>query len=224
MRTGILCGEGIWRWKIGDYSLNDNFNVYTEWLLKTIQNLSIKENRTHFRLINKNNFAENELVTFDAEVFNDNYELINTPDVNITLSNRNNKAFPYLFSKTEKGYTLNAGYLPSGQYRYKASVNVGGKLYNASGELSVTALQAEQTETVADHQLLYALAQKSGGEMFYPSQLSELTKKLLAREDIKTITYSHYKLRDLVDWKLIFYLLLGLLTFEWFLRKRSGSY
>ena len=224
IRTGVLCGEGIWRWRLNDYSVNGNFNVFQEWLLKSVQNLSVKENRTHFRLINKNNFAENEPVNFDAEVYNDNYELINTPDVNITLINSANKSFPYTFSKTEKGYTLNAGYLPSGQFRYKATVNAGGKLYQSSGELSVTALKAEQIETVADHQLLYAMANASGGEMFYPSQFKELAQKLLARNDIKTITYSHYKLRDLVDWKLIFFLLLGLLTIEWFLRKRAGGY
>ena len=224
IRTGVLCGEGIWRWRLNDYSVNGNFNVFQEWLLKSVQNLSVKENRTHFRLINKNNFAENEPVNFDAEVYNDNYELINTPDVNITLINSANKSFPYTFSKTEKGYTLNAGYLPSGQFRYKATVNAGGKLYQSSGDLTVTALKAEQIETVADHQLLYAMANASGGEMFYPSQFKELAQKLLARNDIKTITYSHYKLRDLVDWKLIFFLLLGLLTIEWFLRKRAGGY
>ena len=223
-RVGILCGEGIWRWRLNDYSVNGNFNVFQEWLLKSVQNLSIKENRTHFRLIIKNNFAENEPVNIDAEVYNDNYELINTPDVNITLLNSSNKSFPYTFSKTEKGYNLNAGYLPSDKYRYKASVNAGGKLYQSSGELSITALKAEQLETVADHQLLYAMANKSGGEMFYPSQLKELAQKLLSRSDIKTITYSHYKLRDLVDWKFIFFLLLGLLTMEWFFRKRAGAY
>lgn len=224
VRTGVLCGEGIWRWKFNDYLLNENFNVFQEWLLKSIQNLSVKENNTYFRLINKNNFAENEPIIFDAEVYNDNYELINVPDVNIALVNSENKSFPYTFSKTERAYTLNAGYLPAGQYKYKASVNTGGKFYQSSGELSISALQAEQIETVADHRLLYTLASKSGGEMFYPAQLKELGQKLLARNDIKTITYSHYKLRDLVDWKLIFFLLLGLLTVEWFLRKRAGAY
>lgn len=223
-RMGVLCGEGLWRWRLSDYAENGSYNVYNEWLLKSVQNLSVKENRTHFRLINKNSFAENEPVTFDAEVYNDNYELINTPEVNISLVNPSNKTFPYTFSKTEKGYTLNAGYLPAGQYKYKATVNNGGKMYQAGGELSVTALQVEQIETVADHQLLYALSQKSGGEMFYPNQTAELAKKLLARDDIKTVTYSHYKLRDLVDWKLIFFIVLGLLTMEWFLRKRAGGY
>ena len=60
--------------------------------------------------------------------------------------------------------------------------------------------------------------------MFFPAQMDQLSKALLSRDDIKTISYSHYKLRDLVDWKLIFYIVLGLLTLEWFLRKRAGAY
>jgi hypothetical protein len=223
-RTGVLCGEGLWRWKMSEYAMNGNNLVFNEWVLKTIQNLGVKENKTHFRLVNKNNFAENEPVTFDAEVYNDNYELVNIPDVNITITNRAGKSFPYTFSKTDKAYTLNGGYMPAGDYRYKATVKLADKSYTSSGEFSVSALQAEQGETVADHQLLYALAKKNGGEMFYPSQIDELKKNLLAREDIKTVTYSHYQLRDLVDIKLIFFILMGLLSIEWFVRKRSGAY
>ena len=223
-RKGILCGEGIWRWRISDYSANNNFNTFNEWVLKSVQNLSVKENKTHFRLINKTSFAENEPVTLDAETYDDSYELINTPDISISLFNSDKKSFSYTFSKTEKSYTLNAGYFPPGQYKYKAAVKIGGKLYNSAGELSVSALQVEQTETVADHQLLFALASQNGGEMFFPAQMDQLSKALLSRDDIKTISYSHYKLRDLVDWKLIFYIVLGLLTLEWFLRKRAGAY
>ncbi len=223
-RKGILCGEGIWRWRISDFSANNNFNSFNEWLLKSVQNLSVKENKTHFRLINKTTFSENEPVTLDAEAYDDNYELINSPDISISLFNSDKKSFSYTFSKTEKSYTLNAGYFPPGQYRFKANVKIGDKLYNAEGELSVAALQAEQTETVADHQLLFSLSSQSGGTMFFPAQIDELSKALLSRDDIKTITYSHYKLRDLVDWKLVFYIILGLLTLEWFLRKRAGAY
>lgn len=223
-RIGVLCGEGVWRWRIIDYSTNSSFNIFNEWLLKSVQNLSVKETKSHFRLINKKSFSENEPVTLDAEVYNDNYELINSPDVNISIFNEYKKSFNYTFSKTDKSYTLNAGYFPPGKYTYKASVKNGNKIYNQEGELTVAPLQVEQIETVADHQLLNTLAVENGGKMFYPNQFGELTKMLLAREDVKTLTYSHYKLRDLVDWKLIFYLLLGLLTLEWFLRKRAGAY
>ncbi|MBK7572248.1 MAG: hypothetical protein IPI10_11710 [Bacteroidetes bacterium] len=223
-RIGVLGGEGIWKWRLSDYSANGNFDAFNEWLLKSVQNLSVKENKTHFRLISKNNINENEQVVFDAEVYNDNYELINTPDVNMVITNSAGKSFPYIFSKTEKGYNLNSGFMSAGDYKYKSTVKVSDKVYTSSGQFTVSLLQAEQGESVADHVLLNTLAQKNGGAMFYPNQLNELKDQLLKRDDMKTVSYSHYKLRDLVDVKAIFFILLALLSIEWLLRKRAGSY
>ena len=223
-KTAVLCGEGIWRWRLNDFNTNGNFNAFNELITKVTQYLIVRENKSHFRIISKNSFPENEPLSFDAEVTNDNYELINIPDINITITNSEKKTFPFTFSKTEKAYALNAGYFPAGNYRYKAMVKVGEKVFNSEGEFSVSALQLEQNETIADHQLLYALAHKTGGELFYPNQLDALAKTLEQREDIKTVSYAHYKLEDLINLKWVFFLLLMLLSAEWFLRKRSGAY
>lgn len=223
-KSGILCGEGLWRWRLDDYSRNGNFNVFNEIISKTVQNLIVKETKNRFRLVARTDYAENEPVTFDAEVYNNSYELINDPDVKLTITNKSNKNFPYLFSKTDRAYNLNAGYLPAGDYRYKSTVNAGDQVFSSEGSFSVSALHAEQSETVADHQLLYTLSSKSGGKMFYPADFKALSKELLEREDLKTVSYSHFKLQDLVNMKWVFFFLLCLLSFEWFLRKRSGSY
>jgi hypothetical protein len=224
MRTGVLCGEGLWRWKLDDFVRHGNFNVFNELVNKTVQNLVVKETRSRFRLIARTNYAENEPVTFDAEVYNNSYELIHEPDVRITITNQNNKNFPYVFSKTDRSYHLNAGYLPVGDYRYKATVNAGDQVLNAQGSFTVSALHAEQSETVADHQLLYTLASNSGGRMFYPHSMDSLFTELSQRDDLKSVSYSHYKMQDLVSLKWVFFLILGLLSMEWFLRKRSGAY
>ncbi len=223
-KSAVLCGEGIWRWRLADYNSNGNFNAFNELFTKVMQYLIVHENKSHFRILSKNSFPENEPITFDAEVTNENYEMINSPDINITITNNEKKTFPFTFSKTEKAYTLNAGYFPSGNYRYKATVKAGERVYSSEGQFSVSALQVEQNETVADHQLLYALAHKTGGEMYYPDQLDALAKALDQRDDIKTVSYSHYQLQDLINLKWVFFLLLLLLSTEWFLRKRSGAY
>ncbi len=223
-KTGILSGEGLWRWKLNDYQLNKNFDVFNSIVSKTVQYLSTREVKTHFKLLTKNSFNENEPVVMDAEVYNDNFELINTPDVSITITNSEKKSFPFTFSKTDKAYTLNAGLFSPGDYHYSARVKAGEKLYTSEGSFSVNALQVEQNETVADHQLLYSLSEKTGGKLFYPSQLNDLASLLVSKEDIKTVSYSQIKLVDLVNLKSIFFVLLALLSLEWFLRKRSGGY
>ena len=223
-KTAVLCGEGIWRWRLNDFNNNGNFKAFNELVNKVTQYLIVRESKSHFRVISKNSFPENEPLVFDAELTNDNYELTNVPDISITITNSEKKTFPFVFSKTEKAYSLNAGYFPSGNYMYKATVKLGEKVSVAESEFSVSALQVEQNETTADHQLLYALSQKTGGEMFYPDQLDALVQNLEQRDDIKTVSYSHYKLEDLINLKWVFFLLMMLLSAEWFLRKRSGAY
>ena len=69
-----------------------------------------------------------------------------------------------------------------------------------------------------------SLAKKSGGELIYPNQLDKLTEILNAREDIKPISHSEKKLSDMINLKWIFFLLLSLLSLEWFIRKINGAY
>ncbi len=223
-KRGIICGEGIWRWRLQDFSEHNNSNIFNELIDKIVQYLSAKIDKSFFRIISKNHFYENDPIEFDAEVYNDSYELINEPEVSISITNSDGKKFPFTFSKTSNAYRLNAGIFPVGNYHYEAKVKVGAKNYSEKGEFSVAALQVETTNTIADHQLLYSLAKKSGGEMVYPNQLEKLSQLLNSREDIKPISHSEKKLSDLINLKWIFFLLLFLISVEWFIRKINGAY
>ncbi len=114
--------------------------------------------------------------------------------------------------------------MPAGEYKYDAQTKVGDKIYKQHGEFSISALQIELTNTIADHQLLYSLAKKHDGEMVYPADMDKLASRLNAREDIKSVSYTEKKLNDMINLKWIFFLLLALLSFEWFMRKRNGAY
>lgn len=223
-KVAIFTGEGIWKWRLQDYAANGNTAIFDEFVSKTVQYLSVKVDKSFFKTICKNNFLENETIQLQAEVYNESYELINDPEVIITIINAENKKFPYIFSKTHNAYRLNAGVLPVGDYKFEAKVKVGEKMYVQRAEFSVSALKVELTNTIADHQLLYSLTKKYGGEMVYPAELETLVKKLNSREDIKSISYSEKKLTDLINLKWIFFLLLTLLSLEWFMRKRNGNY
>lgn len=223
-KTGIICGEGIWRWRLQYFSEHGNHEVFNEFINKTVQYLSSKTDKSFFRLVSKNNFYENEAVEFEAEVYNDSYELINEPEVSIVITDTDGKNFPFTFNKTTNGYVLNAGSFPVGNYRYSAKVTVGSKVYSEKGEFSVSALQMETTNIIADHQLLYSLVRKSGGEMIYPDQTGKLAELLNTNKDIKPISHSEKKLADMINLKWVFFLILILLSLEWFVRKINGAY
>lgn len=223
-KVAIFTGEGIWKWRMQDFAANGNHEVFNEFVSKTVQYLSVKLDKSFFRIIGKNNFQENEAIELEGEVYNESYELINEPEVSIVFTNAGNKKFNYTFSKTSNAYRLNAGMMPVGEYTYDAQVTAGGKVYKQHGEFSVSALQVELTNTTADHQLLYSLAQKHNGEMIYPAQMEKLSEKLNARDDIKSVSYSEKKLTDLINLKWIFFVILALVSVEWFMRKRNGAY
>jgi hypothetical protein len=78
--------------------------------------------------------------------------------------------------------------------------------------------------TVANHVLLNNMAARHKGKMVYPQQLDQLEKHLAARDDMKTIVYTQKRYIDLVSFLPVLLLLLGLISAEWFIRKRNGSY
>lgn len=222
-KTGVVAGDGIWKWKLRDYADHGNHNLFNELVLKTVQYLSVKADKSFFRLTTKKIIKENEDIEFNAEVYNQSYQLITDPDVSVVLTDTSGKQFSYTMSKSGSNYYLNSGLFPTGEYTYKATVKVNNEVFTRNGTITVKAIVAEKINTVANHSLLYQMSTQSGGKLFYKNQLSLLEKDLESNELIKPVTYTQKQLSDLIDLKWIFFLVLGLLSIEWLIRKRSGS-
>ena len=223
-KSATIAGEGIWRWRMANYAKAGNQQAFDELFSKIIQYLAVKDDKSQFRVMLKNHFNENEVVEIDAELYNDSYQLVNDPEVNIVITDANKKNFPYSFTRTTNAYYLNAGSLPPGEYLYKASTNFGGKAFQKSGMFSVMALNVEAMNTVANHVLLNNIASRHKGKMVYPNQLDQIEQLLDACDDMKTVVYTQKRYTDLVSFLPVLLLLLGLLSAEWFIRKRNGSY
>ncbi len=223
-RCGILAGEGLWRWRLHEFAEGGDHRATDELLTKTVQYLSAKEDKRPFRVLHKNIFREDEALLFDAELYDQSHEPVNTPEVGLSVTGPGGEKFNYTFSRAGRTYTLSTGRFPVGNYSFLASVKTGDKMLQARGFFTVSPVQAEALETVADHGLLYRLAKKHGGEMVYPSGLEKLRKMIEDREDIRPVSYSRKQLQDIINIKWIFFLLIVLLSAEWFLRKRNGGY
>ena len=223
-KTGVIAGEGIWRWRIADYQRFGNHDGFDKLVNKIIQYLSVKADKSFFRINGKNHFFENEPIELEAEVYNQSYELINQPDVSLSITDEKNKNYNFAFTKTTNAYYLNAGIFPAGNYKYVAKVKLNDKLLQKSGMFTVVPLNVEAINTVADHNMLYRLAKNHGGEMVYPKQLDKLVKMLKARDDIKSVSYTQKRFTGLNNIFLVLVLIILLLGTEWFLRKYNGSY
>ena len=225
VKTGLFLGEGLWRWRLFDFLQHQNHDIFDELLGKTVQYLSLKEDKRKFRVnLDKNIFNENEPVTFGAELYNDNYELTNDPDVALSIRNRDGKEFTYTFNKLGKAYSLNAGILPVGAYSFKATTTFNGQNLVYEGRFSVQPIQLELFETTANHGVLRQLSAKYGGETVLPAALASIADKIKANQTVKPVIYQTTKTNPLINLKWIFALLAGLLAAEWFLRRYFGAY
>lgn len=223
-KFGLITGEGIWKWRLATFARKNKHDAYNELITKTIQFLSVRLSRDILQVRCNYQFFENEQLVFTAEVHNPSFELINEPDVDIIITDEQNKTFPFSFSKSGYAYQLNAGYFPAGIYRYQAQTRLGEKIYRVNGEFTIVPVQLETLTTTADHSLLFNLASQHNGSMVAASELEKLADLLKKREDIKSITYTQKKYTDWINLPWIFLLILLLLSAEWFLRKRAGSY
>ncbi|HTB07744.1 MAG TPA: hypothetical protein VK806_12400, partial [Bacteroidia bacterium] len=220
----VISGEGIFRWRMQDYSDHKNHQIFDELITKAVQYLAVKEDKNFFRLHTPNSFKDDEPIEMDAELYNPSYQLINAPELTITITNSENKNFSFTFNRTSNAYHLNAGQLQAGTYHYNAQVKSGDQLYTQKGEFTVIPVQLEATHTIADHHLLYQLATEHSGKMLFPNQLDQLPKLLENRDDIKPVIYTHTTYSPLIDLKWVFFVLLILATAEWLIRKWNGTY
>jgi hypothetical protein len=224
-KTGYMLGEGIWKWKLSEERDEEKRpSVFNELISKTVQYLSVKDDKRKFRVYSsRENFDENEPVILSATLYNDIYEPVNTPDVNIEISNEKGRLYPFAFGKADSAYQLDAGILPPGSYTYKASTMLGTKKYQAAGMFYVSKLDAEFQQTIANHHLLYQLSAQTKGKLFAPADLSSIKAELQKSDRMKTLSYEDRRYEELISIKWLFFLILLLLSTEWFIRKRKAA-
>ena len=221
-RQAIFLGEGLWRWRMQDFKLHQNHNLFDELINKSIQFLVLKEDKEQFRIKSNKRFDEGDNIVFQAELYNSSYELVNDPEVFIQITDRENTKFDYVFNKNNKSYIINIEDLNEGDYLYEAKVNFEDKMFIKKGTFSITSVLIEQYQSRANHQLLINLAQFNNSQLVYPSNLISISSIL---NELPTDTYSYSReiQTDLIHNKWISYLLFVFLFFEWYLRKLNGN-
>jgi len=219
-KLAFITAEGFWKWKLYDYANAKNNEAFDELFSKLTQYLVLQEDKSKFRIDYKKQFAENSNIYFEASLYNESYELINDKEISLVIQNEKGDEFDYEFSKSLERYNLNVGVLDVGKYTFLAKAK-GSELIN-KGSFDVRAIQLEQLYTVANHKLLFQLANSSGGKLFYPNQSDEIITAIKGSKNNFISVSSKEKLKGMINIPLILLSLLVLISLEWFLRKYNG--
>lgn len=223
-KTGFIFGEGIWRWRLYNYYIDQNQALFNELVNQLVQYLALRQNEDNFIIDFKPVYAETDEIVFRAEVYNDVFEKVNNEEVKIKIQNSNNEEFEYTFDIQGSDYFLNAGHLPSGDYTFSAEVAIGDKIFNETGRFTITPVNFENLDLRANHNLLYQLSAQSGGRFYQPDEIEKLISELKNNNHLKATSYFQEMINEMLNLKWLFFVVLLLLSVEWFLRKFWGIY
>ena len=223
-KTGVIAGTGLWRWRLKTWTNSGDHQLFDELINKTVQFLAVQDDKRRFRVSSRQYFPENTPVNLQAELYNESYEAVNEPDVNMEITDEDDKVYNYVFSRSADSYTLKAGGLDVGSYTFEATARLGEEVFVDRGGFVVTPVIKEQSRLLADHGMLKELAESKGGEMLVKGEIAELPRILNERGDLKPLIHAERRYIDFVDLWWLLIVLTGLLGIEWFLRKWGGSY
>lgn len=223
-KYAVFLGEGLWRWRLSEYARTKKHDGFKELIQKTAQYLVVKKNNDPFRVNLPKRFTTNDDVLIQAEFYNEAFEPIITPEIQLELKNEANRVIPYTFAKNSRDYALGLGKLTAGKYSWKATTTFAGKKYSKEGVFIVEDISLESLATQANHNLMRLLAAQSSGKFYPLNSVGQLLNDIDGRDDIVTISYEETDYSNLIDWKWIFAVVAMLLAIEWFLRRYFGTY
>jgi hypothetical protein len=223
-KIAVMLGEGFWQWRLEEYSKNENTDAFDEVFGKLIQYLSTTDDKSRFKSYPvEQQFSDTEAVVFESQVYNEIYEPVfgNRIDLEITDDAGKKYQYNYVISRGNARYQV--GGLKEGIYKYTASTTISGKEEKVRGQFLVTAQQAELQNLTADFDLLRKLSASTDGKFYNASQTDKLQADFSGKEATRVI-HSEEKFDSLLNLKWVFFLLLALVSAEWFLRKFYGGY
>lgn len=223
-KIGVMLGEGFWQWRLEEYSKNENTDAFDEVFGKLLQYLSTTDDKSRFKSYPvEQQFSDTEAVVFESQVYNEIYEPVfgNRVDIEITDDAEKKYKYNYVISPGNARYQV--GGLKEGIYKYTSSTTISGKEEKVRGQFLVTAQQAELQNLTADFDLLRKLSNSTGGKFFQAAETDKLQAEL-SKKQATSVIHSEEKFDNLLNLKWVFFLLLALVSAEWFLRKFYGGY
>lgn len=223
-KTAVMVGEGMWQWRMQDYSANQSFELFDEFLSKLVQYLSSNQEKDRFKVYPlTQTFNVNEPAVLKTEVYDEIYEETYGYPIELKLTGPNdyNEEFSYVTSVGNTNYRISD--LVPGIYSYTARTSIDGKPATSQGQFTVTEMALESLNLTADHQLLRSLSSRTDGTFYQADQWADLSRDLLTQK-AQGIVFSEEVFTPLIRWPWALAVLLVLVSMEWFLRKYHGTY
>ncbi|WP_282073777.1 VWA domain-containing protein [Polaribacter atrinae] len=221
-KVGVLFGEGLWRWRAASFLNSNSFQDFDTFIGNLVQYLASNKKRNRLEVNAESLYAANSTIQISAFYTDKNYLFDARASLEITVTNSVTKeVVKNPFSLIHNSYQTEIENLNAGDYEYKVSVN--GQNIHQYGKFKITDYQIEEQFTNANSIKLQKLANKTTGTLYFKDEVAQLKEALLADTSFFTTQESIEKEQNLIDWKWVLFIVIGLLSVEWFFRKYYGK-
>jgi hypothetical protein len=224
IRQATMLIQNVRIWRMTEYLNTQGHDLFDDWVMKTIRYLTANNEKDRFKVFPiKDAFADNEVVKFKVEMYNEVFDRIYGRPVRLTLKNENDSSFNYEFTPDRLQPDFELGDLPGGVYEYSASAIIRAKQFEVKGQFVVDEFNIESQDLQADFNLLRRLAQKNEGQFFKSNELEKLNTYLSSKDYPKVLSGKN-EVSPINQHPLPYILIFLLLFSEWFIRRYFGSY
>jgi hypothetical protein len=205
-KSGVIIGEGIWRWSMNSYSQYSSHDQFYEFLQQTSKYLVRKERNKRFDISINKEYFEGTRIKMNARLLNPSMEFATGGDISFSLINENGEQFEYAFSESSNKYALDLGALQAGEYNYTSKAKLSNESFTLEGKFTVKKMMLEQKDSHANASLLFQWSNKTGGKLFYPNQLDQL-KSEINKSNLPSVSYNTESFSDMIRLSFLFFII-----------------
>lgn len=221
-KKGFLLGEGIWKWRATSYLNTNSFEEFDSFVGNIIQYLASTKKRNRLEVNVESIYPANSSIKIAAFYTDKNYRFDDRANLEIKVTNSESKEVTSIpFSLVKKSYQAEIENLASCDFFYEVIVE--NQNIRKTGRFKVSEFEIEQQFTNANKDKLNILALNTGGQLYYPDEIEQLSKELMSNENYYTIQKSNKIEVNLINWKWLLFVSIALLSIEWFVRKYNGK-
>lgn len=221
IKTGVLFGENLWKWRMEIYRRTENFELIDDFWNKYIQYLSSSKKRDRLTYESESVYLENDEIEITAQFFDKNYIFSPSANLNISIKNLDsNETFEGQMLPSSNFYKVDLNTLSQGKYEFIIKEEITG--IQKKGSFEVLEHNVEQQFSSANYDKMEFLSKSNSGKIYMLSEEQRIIQELIEDKRFTPLQKSHEKIVPLIDWKYLLILLVLSLSAEWFTRKYFG--
>ena len=220
-RTAVLLGEGLWKWRMHSYRTTQSFEEFDQAVSLIVRYLSASQKKERLIVDFESTYRKGEQAKMSARYFDPTFVFDAKASLMMELEKEQTGELQRLpFALRSNRYELDLSILDPGIYNF--TVQEVNSKRRVSGQFEILNFNLEQLALFTQHIPMKTLAEKSGGKLFFPDQWESFKTSLLTNNDLLVRQRSREIVVPLIQLKILLFLLAGLLSVEWFVRKYRG--